>query len=498
MAMTSEFDSQARDHLLRADGQEDVCLATYALSTGTRRSTAVLRDLVLPLEGDRSVHGNASFSGTYVVRAASQAAAQGFGIALLHSHPQGLGWQDMSRPDRETEKSYARAAKTITEHPLLGMTLAEDLTWSGRSWDCDGVHHDAESVRVVGTKLRVSWNDKVRPVPPATTSQVRTISAWGEAVQADLARLRVLVVGVGTVGLDLAIRLVQAGVQDVSVMDFDTVEQVNLDRLLTATRLDASLFRSKVHVALRAMRAAATAAKPVLDGYDLSICEPRGESAALDYDVIFSCVDRPWARAVLNQLAYTDLIPVIDGGLAVEPFPDYGMRNATWRAHVITPGRPCLQCNGQIRGNQVSSDRAGLLDDETYIRNAGLKMPARENVSLLAPSVTASMLGQFVSLVVAPGGIGAPAPLRFSLSTHDLEHLSVETQPGCTYEPAIGSGDLRSTLTKQHPAADAARRSREASARTARVRVGRLFQHLIDNASTALQRVLSGSKPLRP
>ncbi len=71
-------------------------------------------------------------------------------------------------------------------------------------------------------------------------------------MQADLARLRVLVVGVGTVGLDLAIRLVQAGIQHVSVMDFDTVEILNLDRLITATRLDAALFRSKAYVALRA------------------------------------------------------------------------------------------------------------------------------------------------------------------------------------------------------------------------------------------------------
>src|SRR5262249_44640729 len=219
---------------------------------------------------------------------------------------------------------------------------------------------------------RGTWNDPLRPAPPSASAQVRTVSAWGETVQTGLARLRVLVVGVGTVGLDLAIRLVQAGVQHVSVIDFDTVEDINLDRLLTATRIDAALSRSKIHIALRAMRAAATAATPRLTGYDLSICEPQGQRTALDYDVIFSCVDRPWARAVLNQLAYSDLIPVVDGGLAVEPFPDHGMRNATWRAHVITPGRPCLQCNGQIDGAQVARDRAGLFDNEAYIKSAGL------------------------------------------------------------------------------------------------------------------------------
>lgn len=491
--MTSALDSQARGHLLRVDGQEDVCLATYAPSTGAHRATAVLADLVLPFDDERSVHGNASFSGSYVVRAASQAAAQGLGIALMHSHPQSTGWQSMSGADRETEQSYARVAETITGHPFVGMTLAGDTTWSARSWDCDRGHQDAENVRIAGTTLRVNWNGTLRPAPPSTSTQVRTVSAWGEAVQADMARLRVLVVGIGTVGLDLAIRLVQAGIQDVSVMDFDTVEEVNLDRLLTATRTDAALFRSKIHVALRAMRASATAATPCLTGYDQSICEPQGQRTALDYDVIFSCVDRPWARAILNQLAYSDLIPVIDGGLAIEPFPDSGMRNATWRTHAITPGRPCLQCNGQIDGAQVARDRAGLFGNETYIKAAGIKAPSRENVSLLAPAVTASMLGQFVSLVVAPGDRGVPDPLRFSLSTHTLEHLQVETLAGCAYERATGGGDGRTTLTKQHPEADAARRHRQTSARTAHVRMGRLSQNLIEMATTAIRRVWSSS-----
>jgi molybdopterin/thiamine biosynthesis adenylyltransferase len=487
--MITDFDARARRHLLRADGQEDVCFATYAPSTGRLRTTALLTELLLPRAGERQVHGNASFSGQYVVRAASEAAARGLGIALLHSHPIGAGWQAMSGVDRKTEHSYARVAETITGLPLIGMTVAGDSSWSARSWTAPYGHRDAESVRVAGPVLKVSWNARFRPAPIATEAQIRTISAWGEAMQADLARLRVLVVGVGTVGLDLAIRLVQAGVQHVSIMDFDTVELVNLDRLLTATRFDAAMLRSKIYVALRAMRTAATAAAPVFPGHELSVCEPDGHRIALDHDVIFSCVDRPWARAVLNQLAYSDLIPVIDGGLAIEPFPHGGMRNATCRTHVLTPGRPCMQCNGQIDGAQVARDRAGLFDNETYIRNAGLKIPGRQNVSLLAPSVTASMMAQFVSLAVAPGGLGAPEPLRFSLSTQTLEHMPAETLSGCTYEQATSCGDRRADLTAHHQTAEDARRLRAAGARTMRIRAGRASQRLIERAAVAVDRL---------
>ncbi|MEC3978717.1 ThiF family adenylyltransferase [Amycolatopsis sp. H20-H5] len=485
--MTTDLDARGAEHLLRADGQEEVCLALYRPSTGSRRTTALLAGLVLPLPGERTVHGTASFQGSYVVRAASLAAANDLGVALLHSHPGGIGWQGMSRVDRDTERSYAHVAEIITGQPLIGMTLAGDRTWSARTWDPDRGHRDAESVRVVGPGFRIHWNNVVRPAPVVTNSQVRTVSAWGEAIQRDLARLRILVVGAGTVGLDLAIRLAQAGVQNVAVMDFDTVEEVNLDRLVTATRLDARLFRGKVYVARRALRAATTTAIPEIESFDLSVCEPDGEQLALDYDIIFSCVDRPWPRAVLNQLAYSDLIPVIDGGLAITPFADHGMRNATWRTHVISPGRPCLMCNGQIDGAQVARDRAGLFDDDAYIKRAGLDAPARENVSLLAPSVTASMLSQFVSLVVAPGGLSAPSPLRYSLATHTLEHLQVESRAGCMYEPMTGAGDMRAKLTKAHAAAEASRLARAANARRPFVRLGRSAQNILQRASAALQ-----------
>ena len=107
-------------------------------------------------------------------------------------------------------------------------------------------------------------------------------------------------------------------------------------------------------------------------------------------------------------------------------------------------------------------------------------MPARQNVALLTPSVTASMLAQFVSLLVAPGGIGVPAPLRYSLSTHTVEHMRAETLPGCVYEQATASGDGRAALSARHPSADAARETRTAGARRLPVRAGRAFQYAIE------------------
>ena len=435
VAMTGDLAEQLRTQLLRSDGQEDVCLATYRLSSGAERQTALLRTIECPQDGERAVHGNAAFTGDYVLRVSSIAATDECGVAILHSHPQARGWQAMSPADADAERSFAFLVQALTGLPLVGLTLAGgDGRWSARIWDRSGGAAWCESVRVVGDVLRVSWNDDLRLAPAVENSQLRTVSGWGSAVQADLARLAVLVVGPGSVGLDVALRLAASGIEHVAVMDFDTVETVNLDRLIGASALDAKLARSKVDIARRLLTRTATARRPDIRTYDLSVCEPDGHRSALDYDIIFSCVDRPWARAVLNALAYTDLIPVLDGGLHIDVFADGGgMRNATWRSHIVRPGRACLACNGQLELGQVAADRTGLLDDPEYIRGAAPSVvPVRQNVAALSIGLAAGLLAQFVSFVAAPGDRGDPGPLQFLLSTHTLAHLDRTTVAGST------------------------------------------------------------------
>jgi hypothetical protein len=476
VAMTAEIKDALRAHLLRADGQEDICLAIYRPSTGATRRTALLRGVRLPEPGEREVHGNATITGDYVLRVAAAAASNGDGVVLLHSHPGGCGWQVMSGPDRDTESSYANLVREITGLPLVGMTLAgRDGAWSARHWD-HGVAGDiastcSENVRVLGTELRVTWNNQIVPVPARPSTIVRSVASWGSRRHSDLTRRSVLVVGLGSVGLDVAVRLAAAGITRLGLMDFDTIKLHNLDRLIGATATDAWLRRSKLDLARRLVSENATAASPVIDHFDLSICEPDGLAAALDFDQIICCVDRPWPRAVLNLLAYRDYIPVIDGGIGIDVFTDgSGMRNATWRSHVLYPGRPCMSCIGQLDLGAVAADQSGALDDPVYIAdnaqppdaNAGAGATVESaNVAVLSVSAAASLLAQYVSLNVAPGGLGEPGPLQYLLSTHTLEHLNTARRPACPVEALTGLGDQAMRMTGPHPAADHERQYRD-------------------------------------
>lgn len=490
VAMTRATHGGLRDLLMRSDGQEDLCLATYRASTGRTRTSALVVEPIPPKPGDREVHGNATVTADYVLRGCELAQREGSGLVLLHSHPLGRGWEGMSGPDHEAEAAYANLVRELTGLPLVGMTLAgDDESWSARHWNI-GVGTavaptEAESVRVVGDRLTISWNDARRPHPTWRAAQVRTVSAWGERMQADLARRRVLIVGAGSVGLDVAVRLAASGIMHITVMDFDLVEERNLDRLIGARRRDVRLRRPKIHVVRRELTRQATAMNADITVSDLSICERDGLSLALDHDLIFCCVDRPWPRAVLNALAYSDLIPVVDGGIAIDTMGDGSMRNATWRSHVLRPGRPCMSCNWQLDVGRVALDIDGLLDDPAYIAASdhGDLAPAGQNVAPLSVSVTAALLSQYVSLSVAPGGLGDPGPLQYVLSTHALEHLPVATSEHCPYESAEAVGDGRIDMTGRHGAAEQARR--DAMIVSTRVRILRAIDDALETLGSS-------------
>ena len=60
VAMDQEINAKAKAHLLRDDGDEDLCFALWYPSHGATRTSAVISELVLPHDGDfdRRVHGN--------------------------------------------------------------------------------------------------------------------------------------------------------------------------------------------------------------------------------------------------------------------------------------------------------------------------------------------------------------------------------------------------------------------------------------------------------
>jgi hypothetical protein len=455
---------QLQKHLLRSDGQEDLCFAFFKLSTGRERATALITEIVLPVKGERNVHGNVSFNPDFFDRVSSLALKNGSGVCFMHSHPSG-GWQGMSNDDIKAEEMLAPRVKSVTGLPLVGMTIGTDQAWSGRFWIKEAPkqykRYFCESVRVIGNGLHVTYYDRLSPVPVFNEAFLRTISAWGDRKQADIARLRVGIVGCGSVGTVVAEALIKTGIRHLVLIDFDTVETKNLDRLQGIG--PRSVGKGKVFELKAHLDRVKTDEEVTITALPYSIVEEEGFLNALDCDLLFSCVDRPWPRFLLNCIAYAHMIPVIDGGIDTNPNKKVtNLDQARWKAHTVAPGRRCLSCLEQFTAEDVALEQSGLLEDQTYIKSLPKEhfVNRGENVFVFSLGLGAMEMQQFLSLCLQPRGqYYGPKEFNFNSGTIDSD-FDFNCRPGCSYEKMTGLGDVATLgLTTQHVIAEKHRNS---------------------------------------
>lgn len=427
IAMTADLDRQLREHFAHGGRQEDLTFAFWRPSPGARRDTAVLVNLILPGPDERLLDGNVAFTADYFSRVLETVPEES-GIALLHSHL-GPGWQDMSFDDIRAERDrLASAVAGRTGLPLVGLTWGTDGTWSARMWGRAAAFRyqpvDVPCVRVVGPEaLALSYHPRLRPEPPPLPAQQATVSVWGTAAQHDLARLRVGIVGLGSVGSVIAEALSRVGVSDITLIDHDRLEQRNLDRTLHSTSRDVEAGTPKVRIAARAMPDSHTAVAMHLNEVPFNVLTTEGSAAALDCDVLVSSVDRPAPRWLLNTIAYAHLIPVVDGGVLARVTPAGRPLHIDWRIHTVGPSRACLACLGALRRSDVALDRAGLLDDPDYLQ--GLSDEERErfnrrNVFAFSLAVAAHQVLQLVGLVAASARVGGVGPQHYAAYPGDM------------------------------------------------------------------------------
>jgi tRNA A37 threonylcarbamoyladenosine dehydratase len=453
VALTTATDAALAAHLEKGPDQEDLCFAYWRPSRGRRRLTAVVHELVLPREGERILQGNVAFTADYLARVLATR-PQGAGIAFLHSHL-GPGWQGMSGDDVVAERD--RLAGPVwgqTGLPVLGLTRGTDGAWSARFWRRRAPRGFerlwVDSVRVVGRHLRVTYHPCLT-APPVPAAQAATVSVWGERAQADLARSRVGIVGLGSVGSVVAEALARVGFAHLTLIDFDVLEGRNLDRTAGVTAADIGL--TKVEVAARTVRSAATTTDLELEVVAASLLDADGLAAALDCDVLISCVDRPRPRHLLNAIAYAHLIPIVDGGIAAGVKPDGTPLHVDWRIHTVGPDNACLVCMDALRRSDVALDIAGRLDDPDYIN----KLPAseqarfsRRNVYPFSLSVAAHEVLQLVGLLTGFDRISGTGPQHYRGYPGVMEVSAPECVADCEYAALTASaadlsGNLRSS-----------------------------------------------------
>lgn len=264
----------------------------------------------------------------------------------------------------------------------------------------------------------------------------RQVRAFGAMGQAQLAALRVAVVGLGGTGSLVVEQLAHLGVQKFMLLDPDVIEPSNLNRVVGATVGDVGRKKVAVAAALIArIRPGARIERLCADVRDVATAR-----RLLDADFFFGCTDSQGSRAVLSQLAYQYLLPGIDMGVAIYA-RDGEVTHVTGRVQMLAPGLACLLCSHVLDPEAVRRD---LLTEEAraedpYVIGTAVPQPAVISINGAVSSLAVTM---FLSAVV---GIPVAARhQRLRLETGTVAVISTDPAPMCPWcspTGALGRGD---------------------------------------------------------
>lgn len=239
-------------------------------------------------------------------------------FGFVHNHPTGYG--SFSAADDQNEvtllKSISnRNGKDIT---FVSMLWANDL-WharvrSGRLPEqYDAVRHilvTSQPLRIFGNKIESESNSDIH---------ARSAAAFGQAFVDQIKSLRVAIVGNGGTGSPLATLAARSGVGEIVLIDDDTLEASNLNRV---RGLRASDVGAKKSVRLKKW-IDSIGLQVNVAAFDSKVDEcPEALDALASCDVIFGCTDDFAGREVLTQSLYTYAQILIDMGLGGKVLAD--------------------------------------------------------------------------------------------------------------------------------------------------------------------------------
>lgn len=177
--------------------------------------------------------------------------------------------------------------------------------------------------------------------------------AFGKALVQDLSKLKISVVGAGATGSATALLLTRLGVGELCLIDNDTIEQSNLNRLHGAKISDVGKY--KVDVLQQYINEIGIGTKvSVAKGW---VSDQECINHLKTSDLIFGCTDDNSGRILLNRFAYFYLIPVIDMGLIIKVKEDNsGVLDLQGRTSYLFSGGDCLLTKGNISTEQARAD----------------------------------------------------------------------------------------------------------------------------------------------
>lgn len=160
-----------------------------------------------------------------------------------------------------------------------------------------------------------------------------------------VSKTRVLMIGAGALGNEVAKDLALSGFRKITIVDMDRVVGSNLNRCLFFSREDASEGRMKATVVANGMTSLSADVKP---HPIIGRIQDQPAKVFNDHEIIVGCLDNLEARIHSNAHAYSAGRVYIDGG----------MEGFLGKVMVVRPpDGPCMQCGMNRTHAKIASMR---------------------------------------------------------------------------------------------------------------------------------------------
>ena len=192
---------------------------------------------------------------------------------------------------------------------------------------------------------------------------------------------KVLVAGAGALGNEVMKLLLQLGVGNITVVDFDVVDKANLNRCVFFSEKDAEGKKLKAEVLAEKGKEMNPEAKISVV---ISRIEDMGDEFFKGYDCAFGCLDNLSARLHLNAHCYGN-IPLVDGGTT----------GFFGKVQVVKGESSCLECSMSRNDYKLLWKKYSCVGEMLDFLDP--KMPALSTTTSIVASV---QVNEFLKIVM--------------------------------------------------------------------------------------------------
>jgi molybdopterin/thiamine biosynthesis adenylyltransferase len=225
---------------------------------------------------------------------------------------------------------------------------------------------------------------------------------------------RVLMIGAGAIGNEVAKNLALAGFRKITVVDMDHVVGSNLNRCLFFTSEDAQRESPKAEAVCEGIRRLSNDAAPKAVNSKIEDCS---ESMFASSEIVLGCLDNVNARLHANAHSYHAGRPYIDGGME-------GFLGKVMVA--LPPGGACLQCGMNRSHAKVAEMRFSCTGKDVVFHEP------RVAAEITTTSViSAIMVREALKLVSGRRDMVLSNALYYDGQKNVCEEMEVELNPAC-------------------------------------------------------------------